>query len=153
LRALHAAYDACMQIYSNTAFSLAFYSRPAAVTLVSSYYSVTLPAGEKVPELSYFVIFADLVMSFIFIPFFVVWFWRGSWLVLDFYLWNFSIEKHDVWLSIAWSAIIALVLMFLTSETVFSFIVIENKHVLGLLGRLRTYVLAWGVVNFWRATW
>lgn len=72
---------------------------------------------------------------------------------MDFYLWRFSPETHDVWLSIAWSSIIGLGLMFLTSETVFAFVHIENHIVLGLLGRLRTYLLAWGVVNFWRAVW
>ena len=43
--------------------------------------------------------------------------------------------------------------MFLTSETVFAFIHVKNRIVLALLGRLRTYLLAWGVVNFWRAVW
>ena len=123
------------------------------MTLVSSYYSITLPAGEKVSRPSSVVILLDILTSFIVIPFFVVWFWRGSWLVMDFYLWEFSPENSDVWKSIGYSTIIALLLMGVTSETAFSFVRIDNQVLLGVVGRLRTYVLAWGVVNYWRAVW
>jgi hypothetical protein len=83
----------------------------------------------------------------------VVWFWRGSWLVMDYYLWGFSPEAQDLHNSLAWSFIIAVVLMVLTSETVFAFVSIENPTVLGLLSRFRTWLLAWGLVNFWRVVW
>jgi hypothetical protein len=96
----------------------------------------------------------DVLMSFVGIPIMVVWFWRGSWLVMDYYLWQFSPETHDVWLSLAWSTIISLVLLFITSETVFSFIKIPNQPVvLGVLGRVRTYLMGWGIVNYWRVVW
>ena len=70
---------------------------------------------------------------------------------MDYYLWEFSPEKSDVWKSIGWSALMALLLMMSTSENVLSRITIPNKFVLGMVGRLRTYLLAWGVVNYWRA--
>lgn len=127
--------------------------RPAAVTLVSSYYSIALPAGDKVPQPNAVVIVLDVITSFLVVPFFVVWFWRGSWLVLDYYFWEFSPEASDVWKSIGYSTLMALILMVATSETAFSFIMIDNQVILGLVGRLRTYVLAWGVVNYWRAVW
>jgi len=123
------------------------------VTALSSYYSLTLPAGEKNPDLPKMAIWSDILISFIGIPIMVVWYWRGSWLLMDYYLWKFSPEPIDVHKSIAWSLIIGLVLMFITSETVFAFIKIKNQFVLAMLGRLRTYILAWGVVNYWRAVW
>lgn len=55
---------------------------PIAVTILSSYYSVTLPADEKPPKLSLLVRVVDLFGSFVFLPFCVVCFWRGSWLLL-----------------------------------------------------------------------
>jgi hypothetical protein len=126
---------------------------PIAITLLPSYYSLTTPAGETPPPASAWMIVFDCVLSFLCIPIMVVWFWRGSWLVMDYYLWGFSPEPKDVQLSIAWSTIIGLGLMFLTSETLFAHVKINNAFLRSLLGRLRTYVLAWGVVNFWRAVW
>ena len=55
---------------------------PIAVTILSSYYSVTLPADQKPPKLSLLVRVVDLFGSFVFLPFCVVFFWRGSWLLL-----------------------------------------------------------------------
>jgi len=141
-----------VQSHSNGPLVL-YTCRPIAVTLLSSYYSIRLPANEKTPPISKPVIAVDILTSFVVIPFFVVWFWRGSWLVMDFYLWKFSPEKADVWTSIGWSALMAIGFMLVASETVFAFITTENTLVLALLGRLRTYVLAWGVVNYWRAVW
>jgi hypothetical protein len=59
-----------------------FASPPIAVTLLSTYYSVTLPADEKQPKLSLPMKIADLLISFILLPFGVVGFWRGSWYLL-----------------------------------------------------------------------
>lgn len=123
------------------------------MTALSSYFSITLPAGGKVPDLPLSVYMLDILTSFIGIPVMVVWFWRGSWLLMDFYLYGFSPEARDVHLSIAWSTIIGLGFMVMTSETIFAFIKVKNKIILALLGRLRTYLLAWGAVNFWRAVW
>jgi Fuseless len=128
------------------------YGRPIAVTAVSSYYSLRLPAGEKPPKISNAIIVVDIFFSFIVIPFFVVWFWRGSWLVLDFYLWKFSPENSAVWASVGWSTLIALIFLFVSSETVFTRIKLDTS-LLGPLGRLRTYIAAWGIVNYWRAVW
>lgn len=57
-------------------------SPPVAVTLLSSYFAVALPATQKPPPLSLPVKIADMLISFILLPFGVVWFWRGSWLLL-----------------------------------------------------------------------
>jgi hypothetical protein len=126
---------------------------PMAVTLVSSYYSLKLPAKAQLPKLPSYVLVLDLLFSFIAVPIMVVWFWRGSWLVMDFYLWGFSSEQQDLSNSLAYSFIIAVCLLVPTSETVFAYVTIENPTVLGLLGRLRTWLMAWGIVNFWRVVW
>jgi hypothetical protein len=126
---------------------------PMAVTLVSSYYSLKLPARAQPPELPHYVVALDLMLSFTAVPIMVVWFWRGSWLVMDFYLWGFSPVPQDLYNSMAWSFIIAVCLLVPTSETVFAYVTIENPTVLGLLGRFRTWLLAWGIVNFWRVVW
>jgi hypothetical protein len=126
---------------------------PIAVTLISSYYSLTLPADHSIPDLSHTVITLDLLFSFLGVPIMVVWFWRGSWLLLDYYLYGFSPNSHDVHFSILWSSIVGVSFLIVCSETIFAYIRVRNTVVLLLLGRLRTFILAWGTVNFWRAVW
>lgn len=48
--------------------------------------------------------------------------------------------------------LLGLSFLFVTSETVFANLKVAHS-LLGLLGRLRTFVLAWGIVNYWRAIW
>jgi hypothetical protein len=69
-----------------------FASPPIAVTLLSTYYSVALPADGKPPEISLLVKIADVVISFVVLPFGVVGFWRGSWLLLGKWINSFPKE-------------------------------------------------------------
>jgi len=128
---------------------------PIGVTVASSYYSLTLPYNEKPPALPLFVRIADVVGSFVFLPFAVVWFWRGTWMLLDHYFWGFTLEPKDVWHSKLWGFIFAIICFAITCEPAFGRLdrLVSNRHVLGLLGRLRTWILAWGTVSFWRVAW
>ncbi|KAL9179125.1 hypothetical protein ACHAXT_000167 [Thalassiosira profunda] len=128
---------------------------PIAVTVLSSYYSLTLPHNEKPPKLPLCVRVLDVVGSFVFLPFAVVWFWRGTWLLCDHYFWGFSPDSQDLYNSKLWGAIFTAVCIVITSEPIVALVdsKIKNKTMLGLLGRLRTYILAWGTVSFWRVVW
>ncbi len=130
-------------------------SPPIAVTLGSSYYAVSLAADEKPPPLSKAFKVADLLISFIVLPFGVVWFWRGTWLLLDNYFWGFTPNNKDVNMSLLWNAVFATVVAAITSKPVVRFVdgIFKSKYVTALLGRLVTYLLAWGTVNFWRLVW
>lgn len=129
---------------------------PIAGTALAAYYAVALPVNQERPRNPGYVSFLDIVFSFGLIPFAVVWFWRGSWLVLDNYLWGFTASVRDVRLSIVWSMILFGICIWLTSEPVVGRVdrtLGQNKVLLRLLGRLRTYVLAWGTVSLWRCFW
>lgn len=60
-------------------------SPPVAVTLLSSHFAVSVPVDEEPPELSTPVKIADILVSFLLLPFGVVWYWRGSWMLLGEY--------------------------------------------------------------------
>lgn len=134
---------------------------PLAVTVMSSFYSLTLPAKKNPPDIPVYIMILDVLLSFVVVPIFVVIFWRGSWLVLDYYLWGFSLDPHKLHLSLLWNFLLAAGLMVITSDPVFNRIssikcIHPEKYPLlplKLLSRLRTYLLAWGTVNFWRVVW
>ena len=116
---------------------------PIGVTILSSYYSVILPYDKEPPKLSLMTRLTDIFGSFIFLPFAVVWFWRGTWMLFDNYLWGFTLENIDVHYSMLYCIIFAALSFVLTCEPSFSLLegVLSNKIILGLFGRLRTYVL------------
>lgn len=124
------------------------------VTVLSSYYSITLPCDGKPPELPLSVRIYDMLGSFVCLSFAVVQFWRGTWMLLDHYFWGFTLEAQDVWYSTLWGIIFALICFVITSEPIFGFIdsKIANHYILGLIGRLRTWILAWGTVLYWCVT-
>jgi hypothetical protein len=129
---------------------------PIAVTALNAHFSVTLPSGKERPNFPMFMGVLDVVFSFGFVPIAVVSFWRGSWLLLDNYFWGFTDSYHQVRLSIVWSMLLFILCIWLTSEPVVGMAdrrLGNNKFLLGLLGRIRTYVLAWGTVSFWRCFW
>jgi hypothetical protein len=77
-------------------------------------------------------------------------------MLLDYYFWGFNASDRDVHISILWSILMFVLCIWLTSEPVvgiFDKKIGENKLLLGMLGRFRTYVLAWGTVSFWRCVW
>jgi Fuseless len=123
---------------------------PIAVTLLSSYYDVSLAADTKPPQVSIVTKLSDIFVSFIVLPFAVVWFWRGSWLVLDNYLYGFTPDDEDVNMSLLWCAIVSTIIFALTSEPVVGLVgqMIKRQFLHSLLGRFRTYLLAWGKLNF-----
>jgi hypothetical protein len=58
-------------------------------------------------------------------------------------------------MSLLWSFVMSVAIGAITSEPIIGLIDnhIENNVILALLGRLRTYILAWGTVSFWRMVW
>ena len=129
---------------------------PIAVTVLNAHFSVTLPCGKERPHFSKCVTVLDILFSFIFVPFAVVSFWRGSWLLLDYFFWGFTDSSQEVRLSLLWSMCMFILCIWLTSEPVVGMIdrqLRDDKFLLGLLGRTRNYILAWGTVSFWRCFW
>ena len=51
---------------------------PIAITALGAHYSATLPATKTRPVVPWYVNLIDILLSFGFLPFAVVWFWRGT---------------------------------------------------------------------------
>jgi Fuseless len=150
---------------------------PLAVTLLASYRSITttIVVGSKpgnttaadpmpvsaaaLPNESWPVYLVDLSASFVLLPWAVVAFWRGTWYLMDYYLWGLTTAADDddraggVQRSIGYSAIVALVCLVIASEDVVHYFPIQYRWGNQVVGRLRSLVLAVGAVNFWRAVW
>jgi hypothetical protein len=131
---------------------------PIAVTIMSSYYSLALPADETPPTKSPVVLLLDFIVSFFGLPILVVWFWRGCWLLMDLYFWGFTPSQADVTTSLVYGTILAVVCAVLGSEPILYFVPERNQMKYGkcitpLVGRLRTMVCAIGNVSFWRVVW
>ena len=129
---------------------------PIAVTVLNAHFSVTLPSGKERPHLAKCFGLLDVLFSFILVPLAVVCFWRGSWLLLDHSFWGFTDSTQQVRMSLVWSMVLFLFCISLTSEPMVGKVdrqLGNNKFLLGLLGRIRNYVLAWGTVSFWRCVW
>lgn len=127
---------------------------PLAVTIVSSYFSLTLPARAKPPKLHGSVYVADALVSFIVVPIMVVWYWRGAWGLLDHYLWGFSASSDDLNRSLGIGTVIAATCLATGSEDVMLMLPkLSNRWNQVFVGRLRTLVLALGAVSFWRTVW
>jgi hypothetical protein len=126
---------------------------PLEVTIISTFYELKLPADTKPPKLPVYVYALDIVTSFFVLPIFVVWFWRGSWSLMDFYLWGFTESDHDVNVSLVWSALISTACCVLSSEPIVFLVETNVKVKSGALNRIRTFIMAWGTVNFWRVVW
>ena len=136
---------------------------PLANTILMSYRSLALPAGEadiKNEQDPMYVVVLDMTLSYLVLPWGVVGFWRGFWSLMDNYLWEFSINDKDLHLSIVYSLVIGLFCLFIASDDIVQFIH-TNKQKPSLVstlasesvGRIRTMILAVGVVNVWRAFW
>jgi len=130
---------------------------PISVTIVSSYYSIVTPAGDETKiHLSRWFCVLDGIVSWGLLPILVVWFWRGTWLLLDHYQWGFTESDQDVRQSIGYSLILAIVALVVGSDDVVTHVPSpgDAKLILSqVLGRIRTAVLAVGAVSFWRAVW
>jgi len=131
---------------------------PIAVTIMTSYYSLKLPAGEKPPHQSSLLLLVDFLVSFFGLPIMVVWFWRGCWALQDVYFWGLTVEQQDVLVSLGWSTLLGLLCAIFASEPILSYALIpiekmNNGFLMAVMGRLRTLVLAIGCVSFWRVIW
>jgi hypothetical protein len=73
----------------------------------------------------------------------------------DYWFWGLTDSDDDVNMSLLWTFVLAVLAGFVTSEPVFGSVDsrIESHLVLCMLGRLRTYIMAWGTVSFWRLIW
>lgn len=126
---------------------------PMAVTILSSYYSITLPSSQKPPVSSTLVLIGDALLSFGVLPIFVVWFWRGTWLLMDNYLWGLTSEHQDVYMSLAYGSALGIGLLFLGSDDIVQLIPAHSAVMNHVAGRVRTLILAVGAVSFWRVVW
>ena len=131
---------------------------PIGVTIMSSYYSLTLEATEKPPHKNVLVLMVDALVSFFGLPILVVWFWRGCWQLQDWYFWGLTANQHDLLISLGWSFLMGIVCATVASEPIMHFLPEVNKtqqwHItMIVVGRLRTLVLAFGAVAFWRVVW
>jgi hypothetical protein len=126
---------------------------PMAVTILSSYYSITLPVSGKPPKTGTPIIIVDIVLSFVVLPIFVVWFWRGCWLLLDNYLWGLTLDVQDVHNSLGYGFALAIGLLFLGSDDIVQLVPSQSMLLNQVAGRVRTLILAVGTVSFWRVVW
>jgi hypothetical protein len=126
---------------------------PLAVTILSSYYSITLSYNKDPPRLLWITHHIDIVLSFVVLPIFVVWFWRGSWFLMDNYLWGLTPNENDLHLSMAYGTALAYGLLFIGSDDIVSTIPSRSLWASQVSGRLRSLLLAVGTVSFWRVVW
>jgi hypothetical protein len=129
---------------------------PIAVTIMSSYYSLKLEAGEKPPARGFLPLLLDALVSFFGLPIMVVWFWRGLWALQDVYFWGLTVDRQDVLVSLGWSSLLGLLCAIFASEPVLAFALKpfeSNTFMLAFIGRFRTLILAIGCVAFWRVIW
>ena len=137
---------------------------PIGVTIIISYRSLAYPANvarEKTEKDPSWLVVLDMFFSFVVLPIGVVGFWRGLWALLDTWLWGFTASQADVNWSILWSFLLGLAALLVASEDVAQHFSPETTLssptaialVNGIFGRIRTLILAFGAVNFWRAVW
>jgi hypothetical protein len=138
---------------------------PFTRTIGTSYRRTTCPVSalnNKDQTNPFWLVVVDVFMSYLVLPWGVVSFWRGTWLLMDLYLWGSPFGEADLHRSILYGAIIAGVCLVVASENVVQYIYIPNQlhsnptvHKIGnhILGQVRSLVLAVGAVNFWRSVW
>lgn len=133
---------------------------PIAVTILQSYRNIAQPAAEVKKEMDpLWLVVLDVFVSYLVLPWGVVGFWRGSWLLFDWYLWGITDEK-ELQLSMLYSFLVSLACLIAASEDVVQHFPSESqshpfllKLANNIFGRVRTLILAIGAVNFWRCVW
>jgi Fuseless len=128
---------------------------PIAVTLLQSYYALSLPHDQQAPKSPFWLLLLDIFVSFFATPFLVLMYWSSFWQLQDLYFYGFTPEIQDVYVSVFYSALLAMAGMLLGSDDVFYFVNLEKSHwiVKEIVARLRTLFLAIGVLSFWRVVW
>ena len=100
----------------------------------------------------------DLVLTYIFLPLFELWFYRGIWLLEDYYLWGYSESVSDVNNSI-WMSFVIFVICVILSRSIGICIDVSNMNnksgvvVVHATSRLQNVILGLGSVSFWRGVW
>ena len=139
-------------LYDGPAFS---FRPPIAITAVATYLSITTPKEEEKKSLTPLARFFDVIFSFLILPWFVVWFWRGVWMLQDYYFWGFT-DEHDLHMSLLWSSLLTIGCLYLGSDDFVIFIPLSLQKI-GIIqewvSRLVLLILAIGVVSFWRVIW
>lgn len=128
---------------------------PIGLTISEAYYTVTLPKDSRMPPQILPLRLLDVLMSFVVLPIFVVWFWRGCWGLLDCFLWGFTQQRDDLNMSLLWGTILASCGLFMGSNDAL-YLLPKMNHNIGLsrvVGRLKTITLAISTVSFWRVVW
>jgi hypothetical protein len=75
---------------------------------------------------------------------------------MDDWFWGLTDSDSDVAWSILWSGIFSVVCTVVTSEDIMAWVEslwLHDKIGTKIVGRLRTFIMAWGTVAFWRAVW
>ena len=136
---------------------------PLLGTILGTYYNTILPQNDvmnnydEIKEkriLNLITIHVlDVTITFIVLPIFVVWFWRGSWGLFDVLLWDY--ESHwMLYLSLLFGSVIAFGGLLIGSfdgsflpssstPSIFSFV----------FKRMQIAILAISTVSFWRVVW
>ena len=136
---------------------------PLVTTILTSYRSIAccnIEAERRNAQDPTWIVVLDMLISYVGLPWGVVGFWRGFWLLMDQYLWGFTTSSDDLHWSILYSVVIALFCLSAVSEDVVQYIPASTRKYRlctrianEIIGRVRTLILAAGSVNFWRAVW
>jgi len=127
----------------------------------SCYKSIRTPCSSTGKKDPLWLVVTDTLLSYVFLPWPVVGFWRGFWYLMDEYLYGFG-DERDLWFSMLYSTVLGLGLIFVFSEEFSQYLPASpddlkrftcNRIMNEFAGRLRTLILAIGAVNFWRAVW
>ena len=140
------------------------FAPPITVTIVATIQSIKTPVSKlrqstEVSQVPLHIQTLDTVASFVVLPWGVVGFWRGFWLLMDNYLWLEvdGASEDALHRSMGYSLLIGIVCLFLGSEDVVRYIPEPtgrwSRLFNELFGRGQTIVLAIGAVNFWRCVW
>ena len=81
----------------------------------------------------------------------VVGYWRGSWQIIDIYIFPNDLEKSS-WCSFCFGAVVCTFFYF--TQTLLNRHCRESNLCMWLIfEHLHTYIHGWGIVNYWRGVW
>ncbi len=151
---------------------------PLLVTIFDTYYDTVSPQQRNDPgaassvnnanrnqkeEKKMMTYIVDMTMTFIALPIFVVWFWRGSWGLFDVFLWNYT-TPTVLHYSIMYGTIIAVFGLYVfgaKSDYIMSYCSFSAESSSSILSSVSSFViqrvlsllLAISTVSFWRVIW
>ena len=95
----------------------------------------------------------DLTVSYIILPIFGLWCWRGIWILEDYYLWGYTMSMSDVHYSLWMGSVIFVVCVVLSRAIEISFRFRKTSLLLHVSSRLQNILLGVASVSFWRVGW